>query len=247
MVTHALAFPSRRAVAVHIVEAGEAAGSLTMSSSSAMFRAIVLIVIVHAVCASGTTFPVPLVLDGIESCARSAVATADSGFETNRDIDYALDGDGDSYLVVDRSGGSGMQERAIVPRVQFNTSPESPTLRLEPVSINQFYGDGPSKPILRYTVRVNMQGLISRGWQTYNQRFEMTVLMPRDTVEAMPMVVLLHPTQVSCSHPDLSAENCVPCSAASRSGSLFKVLQSRVLTRPKTSTRSFTYVHRCYH
>ena len=101
MVTHALAFPSRRAVAVHVVDAGEAARSLTMSSSSVMFRAIVLIVIVHAVYASGTTFPVPLVLDGIESCARSAVATADSGFETNRDIDYALDGDGDRLVEVD--------------------------------------------------------------------------------------------------------------------------------------------------
>ena len=247
MVTHALAFPSRRAVAVHVVDAGVAAGSLTMSSSSVMFRAIVLIVIVHAVCASGTTFPVPLVLDGIESCARSAVATADSGFETNRDIDYALDGDGDSYLVVDRSGGSGMQERAIVPRVQFNTSPESPTLRLEPVSINQFYGDGPSKPILRYTVRVNMRGLISRTWQTYNQRFEMTVLMPRDTVEAMPLVVLLHPTQVSCSHPDLSDRELCTTLRGISLRVIVKVLPSRVLTRPKTSARSITFVHRCYH
>ena len=142
-------------------------------------------------------------------CAFALCAAAAAGARPAVAGDAGDAQDGDTFIAVDRRGGTRAAEPdalvaveraagnlAIVPRVQFNSSPESATLRLEPVGINAFSGAGPAPALMQYTVQVNMQGIVSRGWATYNQRFEMTVLYPSTVREPLPVVVMLHPTQV---------------------------------------------------
>ena len=106
------------------------------------------------------------------------------------------------------SGGGGYDDvgstlpAEVTSSYQFNSSPEGAAVRLAPVSLPSSR-DGTNAPLFRYSVRVRMEGLVPRDWDTYRMRFEMTVLASRALRSAppKPVVVLLHPTQVLPLNP----------------------------------------------